>query len=150
MTSTIGVLSLTAALLGPAGQVLGSCVCGKVDPSEIVKHAGSIARVRITTATIARTDCPIPDQPSCGIDAVATLEYFKGSGPTNFAGRVTNTDPYVCGVSVKTGDELLEVGGSAPSLGSMTHICVLYATINNRKLIEQFRDIARQSQSGNP
>jgi hypothetical protein len=128
-----------------APSAFGSCVCPRVDPEEVVKHATTIAVVRVTRAEIARQGC-FQGASTCGIDAAGTIDYIRGTGPDRFEKRITNTDPYFCGFSLRAGDELLDIDGLAPSLGTMTSICVLYDTLRNRPRIEQYLAIAKRQQ----
>lgn len=120
-----------------APSALASCVCPRVDLEEVVKHATTIALVRVTKSEISRQGC-LPGVSTCGVDVVGTIDYIKGSGPDRFEKRITNTDPYFCGFSLEAGDELLDIDGLAPNLGRMTWICVLYDTLRNRARIDQY------------
>jgi hypothetical protein len=123
-------LSLTLAAPG----AFASCVCPRVEPEEIVRHATTIALVRVTRAAI------VPE----GVDVAGTIDYVRGSGPDRFEKRITSTDPYFCGFTLRAGDELLDTDAVAPSLGAMTCICVLYDTLRNRARIDQYVAIAKQ------
>ncbi|MBL0900319.1 MAG: hypothetical protein IBJ17_16695 [Reyranella sp.] len=144
----LAIGGIAAALSMSVDPAFASCNCLDVDLEEVVKHATGIALIRVTKAEVAKAGCGGPGQSSCGIDVVVTAEYLKGTGPSDGEFRITNTDPYFCGFSLKVHDEFLDVEGA--SLGAMTQICVLYATLNNHKLIDQFRAAARRGQSRAP
>jgi hypothetical protein len=128
-----------------AGDAFASCLCPKVDVNEVVQHATSIAVIRVVAAGAVRSGCGGAGQQACGIDVVVKVrEYIKGTGPTQYEGRIANPDRYLCGFTVQAGDELLDVEGDAPTLGKKTGICVLHATLEDRSLIERFKAAAGQ------
>ena len=144
------IVGIAVALSMLVDSAFASCVCPNVIPEEVVKHAKSIALVRVVKAEVVTANCGSVGQESYGIDVVAELEYFKGTGILRSEGRLTNTDPYFCGFSVETGDKLLDVEGEVPSLGYMTSICVIYESLSNKGCIERVRVLAQQHQLRKP